>query len=191
MLVLVEYYFDIETTGFHFDKDEIITIQWQELDRYTGESVGALNILKRWEYENQDTAEREMIKEFIPKLELYNWDFIFIGKNLAFDFCMLDGRMRHYDLGKIDLEFLHRKIILDIKPILVMMNGAFKGYNKIIPNTNPTENREIPLLYKKKKYAEILQYIEDETKDFIKAYQILKKELPKLTKLLNPQCPDG
>lgn len=48
VLVLVEYYFDIETTGFHFDKDEIITIQWQELDRYTGEAVGDLNILKRW-----------------------------------------------------------------------------------------------------------------------------------------------
>lgn len=141
------------------------------------------------EYENQDAAEREMLKEFIPNLNLHHWDFIFIGKNLVFDFCMLDNRIRHYDLGKIDLEFLHRKVILDIKPILVMINNDFVGYDKVIPKTNPTKNRDIPLLYKKKKYAEIIQYIEDETKDLINVFQILKKELPKLTNLLNSLSP--
>ena len=45
---MVEYYFDMETTGVDFDKDEIITIQWQELD-ITGKPIGKLNILKSWD----------------------------------------------------------------------------------------------------------------------------------------------
>ena len=59
MLLLVEYYFDIETTGFNFDIDEIITIQWQKLSEFTGEPLGELNILKRWEYDNEEKAEEE------------------------------------------------------------------------------------------------------------------------------------
>jgi hypothetical protein len=39
--ILNEYYFDVETTGKNFDKDEIITIQWQRLN-FSGESVGEL-----------------------------------------------------------------------------------------------------------------------------------------------------
>jgi len=59
VLLLVEYYFDIETTGFNFDIDEIITIQWQKLSEFTGEPLGELNILKRWEYDNEEKAEEE------------------------------------------------------------------------------------------------------------------------------------
>jgi len=189
---LAEYYFDIETTGFNFDKDEIITIQWQKISGFTGKPISELKILKRWEYENEEKAEEEMINSFIPNLNCKPLDFIFIGKNLAFDFCILDRRMRHYGLGKFNLQCFYDKAILDIKPILVMINrGKFKGYNKIIPKTNPIENKEISKLYRQKKYDQIIQYIIDESKDFLRAYQTLKREIPKLKPFLNIKSPDG
>jgi uncharacterized protein YprB with RNaseH-like and TPR domain len=59
---LTEYYFDIETTGFDFDKDELITIQWQRVNGFTGEPIGELNILKRWEY--MVNGEKEILTAF-------------------------------------------------------------------------------------------------------------------------------
>lgn len=180
----------METTGFDFDKDEIITIQWQGVNGFTGEPIGELNILKRWEYENEKNAEKEMIEAFIPNLKCRWWDFIFAGKNLTFDFCLLDRRMKQYGLGEFDLQCLYDRAVLDIKPILVMINnGSFKGYDKIIPKTNPLENKEIPDLYRQGKYNQIVQYIKDEAEDFIKAYQIFKREMPKLKKLTTTTSP--
>ncbi len=61
-----------------------------------------------------------------------------------------------------------------------MNGGNFKGYDKVLPKTNPTSNEIIPTLYKEGRYPEILQYIKDESKDFLTTYQILKREMPKL-----------
>ena len=182
---LAEYYFDMETTGFDFDEDEIITIQWQRVSGYTGEPIDELNILKRWEYENTENAEKVMIETFMPNLKCRRWDFVFAGKNLTFDFCLLDNRMRQYGLGGFDIRCLYDRAILDIKPILVMINnGNFIGYEKVMPKTNPLENRDIPALYRQGKYDRIVQYIRDEAEDFIKAYQVLKREMPNLRGLL-------
>jgi len=177
---MTEYYFDIETTGFDFDKAEIITIQWQRLNGFTGEPLDKINILKSWE-----SSEEDILKQFYPKLRCKPFDFIFVGKNLFFDFCMLNERLQHYGLGKIDLRCLNERVSLDIKPILVIMNeGSFKDYDKIMPKTNPTTNDMIPKLFKEKNYTEIVKYVEDEAKDFTKSYQVLKKEIVPLKKLL-------
>ena len=176
-----EYYFDTEATGFDFDKDEIITIQWQRLNGFTGEPIGELTMLKRWE-----SSEEEIIKTFIPNLKCRPFDFIFVGKNLLFDFSLLNQRMKHYNLGEIDLRCLHERVSLDIKPILVMMNnGNFTGYDKVLPKTNPLTNYQIPQLFREGEYPEIVQYVKDETNDFIKAYRTLKKEMPRLAKLIS------
>lgn len=174
---MTEYYFDIETTGTDFDKDEIITLQWQEVDRFTGAPIGKLNILKRWE-----SSEEKIIREFQPNLTCHHWDFVFIGKNLSFDFCILNERLKHFRLGEIDLRCLHERASLDIKPILVMMNNGFVGYDKLIPKTNPITGNLIPELYKAKRYPEIVKYVEDEAGDFLRIYQVLKKELGSLRK---------
>lgn len=174
----MEYYFDIETTGTNFDKDEVITIQWQELDRYTGKPIGKLNILKRW-----DSSEERILKEFVPNLTCYHWDFIFIGKNLLFDFCMLNERLKHFKLGEIDLRCLNERVSLDIKPILVIMNEGFIGFDQVLPKTNPTTGDMIPKLYKERKYPKIVKYIKDEAQDFTDAYQIIKKEIAPLKRL--------
>lgn len=176
---MTEYYFDVETTDTDFDKGEIITIQWQRLNGFTGEPVDKINILKRWE-----SSEEDILKEFYPHLKCKPFDFIFIGKNLFFDFCMLNERLKHYGLGEIDLRCLNERVSLDIKPILVIMNdGSFKAYDEVIPKTNSTPNDMIPKLYADKRYPKIIKYIEDEAKDFIKAYQILKKEIPSIRRL--------
>lgn len=177
---LAEYYFDTETTGFNFDKDEIITIQWQRLSGFTGEPIDELNILKSWE-----SSEEEIIKTFLPNLRCKPFDFIFIGKNLLFDFCLLNQRMKHYGLGELDFRWLYDRVWLEIKPILVVMNnGKFTDYDKVLPKTNPLTNDKIPQLHNDGKYPEIIQYIKDEAKDFVKAYQILKREMPSLAKHL-------
>ena len=177
---MVEYYFDMETTGTDFDTDEIITIQWQMLDRNIGVQAGELKILKRWDF-----LEKEIIETFLPNLRCRPFDFIFIGKNLLFDFCLLNQRMKHYGLGELDLRCLNERAILDIKPILVLMNdGTFIDYDKVLPKTNPLTNKEIPQLYRDKKYPEIIGYIEDEAKDFIEAYRKLKNKMPSLRNLL-------
>ncbi len=177
---MVEYYFDMETIGLNFDKDEIISIQFQKLNGYTGEPIDKLEILKRWE-----SSEKEIIETFLPNLHCRPFDFIFVGKNLLFDFCMLKHRIKHFNLGELDLRHLYKRVSLDIKPILVIMNkGSFKGYDKVIPKTNPITNDQIPQLYRDKEFPKIIQYIIDEANDFIKAYQTFKIELPKLKSYL-------
>jgi hypothetical protein len=170
----------METTGTNFDTDEVITIQWQMLDSYTGVPAGELKILKRWDF-----SEKEIIETFLPNLKCRPFDFIFIGKNLLFDFCLLNQRMKHYGLGELDLRCLNERVILDIKPILVLMNdGTFSNYDKVLPKTNPLTNDKIPQLYKEGKYPEIIQYIKNEANDFIEAYRKLKKVMPSLRNIL-------
>jgi hypothetical protein len=101
---MAEYYFDVETTGTDFENDEIITIQRQRLG-YSGEPAGELNILKRWE-----SSEREILEKFSPNLTCYPWDFVFVGKNMLFDFSMMDKRLNHHRMGKFDLSCLRQRV---------------------------------------------------------------------------------
>ena len=54
------YYLDIETTGLDEVQHKIITIQYAELERGTGNLLGELTILKEWEL-----GEKEMLRRFI------------------------------------------------------------------------------------------------------------------------------
>ena len=77
-----EFYLDIETTGLNPSIDKIITIQFQELDRYTGKAIGELIILKEWE-----SSEKEILKEFISRTGVLigGFNFIPVGYNLNFE----------------------------------------------------------------------------------------------------------
>jgi hypothetical protein len=175
---MVEYYFDMETTGVDFNKAEISTIQWQRLDGFTGEPIDKLNILKSWE-----SSEKEILESFLPNLTCRPFDFIFVGKNLLFDFCLLNERLKKHRLGEFDFRWLYERCSLDLKHILILMNkGNFSGYDKVLPKTNPLSNDKIPELIRNRKYTEVEKYIEDEASDFVRAYQVLKKEMPLLVK---------
>ena len=172
-----EYYFDTETTGLNPEKDKIITIQWQKLDRDTGKPISDLQILKEWE-----SSEKDILEKFLPNLTCYYWDFVFIGQNLLFDFMFFDRRLKHHGLGEFDLSCAQKRVILDIKPILVMINGDFIGYDELL-DKNGTVKVNVPELYEQKRYPEIIKYIKEETSDFLEAFQILKKKMPSLSKL--------
>jgi len=177
----VEYYFDTETTGINPLSDKIITIQWQQLDRFTGKPVSDLQILKEWE-----SSEKEILEKFflIFKCE-YPFDFIPIGKNLGFDFKFLSYRAKKYGLKGLDIEYFYGRPHLDLKHVLVIINqGQFRGYDRVIDKEGSLIEVDVPKLYKEHKYSEIIKYIEKEAKMFNEAYQVLKKQMPSLNKLL-------
>ena len=180
MQALAEYYFDTETTGLSPQRDKIVTIQWQRLDWSTGGPVGRLEILKEWE-----SSEKEVLARFLPKVMCENpFDFVFVGKNLLFDFAFLSSKLEKYGLAKLDLSYWHRRPSLDLKHVLILINnGRFKGYNKVLGELPKVD---VPKLYSERKYPEIIKYVREEAKLFLKGYQILKREAPSLAKHLKP-----
>ena len=68
------YYLDIETTGLDEVQNEIVTIQWCELERNTGQKLGELQILKSWE-----SSEKDILEKFADIVDLTNpYPFSFI-----------------------------------------------------------------------------------------------------------------
>lgn len=179
MLSLVEYYFDMETTGLKPEHDKIITIQTQKLVGRTGEPIGEIDILKEWE-----SSEKDIIEKMIPLFTCENpFDFIVVGKNLLFDFMFLTQRAKKHGLKGLDMRCFYNRASIDLKPVLVMINnGNFRGYDKVLDKKGKLANVKVPSLYKEKKYAEIIQYIKDEAKVFINAYQKMRKKMPSLAK---------
>jgi len=177
---VTEHYFDIETTGLDPQKDKVITIQWQQLDRFTGAPVDQLHILKEWE-----SSEKEILKAFLPKLTCPHWDFVIIGKGLLFDFSFLEKRLNHHNLGVFDLSCADERVVLDIKHALVLINkGTFVGYDKLLDKEGALSKVKVHELYAQKRYQEIIEYIEKEASVFLRAFQTLKKEMPTLAKHL-------
>ena len=62
----MNYYLDIETTGFDEENDKIITIQYMALDEETGKPAGQLKILKEWE-SDEKTILKRFIEDFRPE----------------------------------------------------------------------------------------------------------------------------
>jgi len=172
---MTEYYFDTETYIAGKDpnpeKDKIITIQFQELDR-NGEPVGELHILKEWE-----KSEKEILEEFLGVFD-QGFDFIPVGANLGYDFIVIYNRVKKL-LKTEDLRWeflLHGKPKIDLKYTLIILNnGEFKGWNKILDKGG--DNKKIKDWYEKKEYDKIENYILKEGKNFIKTYKDIKKHI--------------
>lgn len=82
-----DYYMDIETNGIKkdngemdFDKSEIITISYQQIDCRSGVVKGDLNIMKAWE-----SSEKGILQDFVDNIfrpfSDDRWGFIPIGFN--------------------------------------------------------------------------------------------------------------
>lgn len=170
-----EFYLDIETTGLNPTRNKIITIQFQELNRYTGEAKGELIILKEWE-----SSEKEILKEFMSKTNILTggFNFVPVGYNLNFEHNFLKIRTTINNLPLIDI--LNNPFI-DLRAIGILMNkGQFKG-SKLSDITGKQEDGiNIPVWYENKDYDKIIKYIKNETIEFIKFNTWLYEKMPYL-----------
>ncbi len=176
-----EYYFDVETysPAERPDpmNDKIITIQYQRLSTERGQPEEPLNILTEWNY----GTEKSMLTKFRSIFLTGNdFDFIPIGVNLyGYDFLVLSERFKHHFGTAFNADFYRNRPVIDLKPILVMMNkGIFKGYQGLLGKAE--SGRKVSEWYDAGDHPKIIDYITREAQNFVEKYQILKKELSKI-----------
>jgi len=177
---MADYYFDIETNPSMPDpkpNDEILTIQFQQIDIRTGEIKGDLNILKSWE-----SSEKDILQTFYS---IFNpedsWKFVPVGCNLSFDFFSLLYRWREIGINVSPRILFRDHPYIDIKSILILFNkGSFSGakLGKFIGK--PDSGIKVAEWYTEKDYISIQEYIEDEVGKFIELYQFLIGRLPNI-----------
>jgi hypothetical protein len=178
------YYFDIETTGVEPGINMLLTIQYARLSR-DFEPESDLTILKVWEF----SSERDLIKFFLEESRLFEDPFTFVpvGVNLLFDLIFLYKIARLYRLVSRPLaDILRDKAFIDLKPVLVVLNNCeFRGYNKFIDMHMTTETRgqDIPVLYARREYNRIVEYIRDEYQATLKVLRQVKEILAKYSSL--------
>jgi len=179
------YYLDIETTGLDEVRNEILTIQWCELERNTGRALEDLHILKSWE-----SSEKTILQEFSNAVDLtnpYDFTFVPIGYNLGFEHKFLSYRSEKHDTFPISIM---ARPHIDLHQLAIMMNrGEFKG-TKLSNLTNKTSDGSIILQYiANKDYDKIEEYIRMETKEFIKFTQWAFSTVPILMPELQQAFP--
>ncbi|MGI0010896.1 MAG: ribonuclease H-like domain-containing protein [Nitrosopumilaceae archaeon] len=87
-------YVDIETDGLDPQKNKIITIQFQELDRFKGYAKGPLKILKSWD---EGQSEKSIVSQFAPlMLDPDPFRFVPVGNNLVFEFKFLAAKFKEH-----------------------------------------------------------------------------------------------
>ena len=171
----MNYYLDIETTGFYPEKnDKIITIQYMALNEETAKPEGPLKILKEWE-SDEKTILKRFIEDFRPN---DRWAFVPVGYGLGFEHKFFWQRCISNGLTPISI--LGRPF-LDLMTVAVLMNGGrFKGAALDDMTSKPRDGSVIPGWYREKKYAEIERYIKEETDGFAEFCSRIYEELPNL-----------
>ncbi|MBP7936875.1 MAG: hypothetical protein KA354_19715 [Phycisphaerae bacterium] len=181
---MTNFYLDIETTGIDAQHDHILTIQFQPLDRSTGQPIGTLRILKAWE-----SSEKEILDQFIAEvgiLDPYPFAFIPVGFNLMFEHNFLRARSVAHGLPEIDI--LARPFI-DLKAVGVLMrHGEFKGTSLDALTGKQGNGSQISVWYAARDFGAIVRYIEQEAREFIRFYAWLCARMPVLRSEWMREC---
>lgn len=176
-----EYYFDIETYSPDLKpdplKDRIIVIAYRRLRTEDGSPIGDLNILTEWDCGSEQALLAKFKDVFLTGSD---FGFIPIGTNLyGFDLIAVMQKLNSYFGSNLDLRFLRDRPTIDIKPILVMMNGgSFRDFQE--PLRGKKEPSRIREWYDARDYQRIINYVREEADTFIEAYTILKKQVPQV-----------
>ncbi len=161
-------YFDIETTGLNPEVDQIITIQYQKIALDNGTPEEELKVLKSW---SPGWDEKKIISEILPFLMSQNpFQFVPVGNNLNFEFRFLATKINKYFGMDLDAGYFHSRPYIDLKPLMVLLNGGrFKGYHLIL--NKPNNGSNVPIWYENKEYDKILNYIDAEAVAFTRFYE--------------------
>jgi hypothetical protein len=164
---LSHYYFDIETTGLDPENDQIITIQYQKIGLASAKPEGSPTILKSW---NDPKGEEGIIEKILPLIMSDNpFGFVPIGNNLNFEYKFLVSKINQYKNLDVDAGYFHNRPSIDLKPVMVLLNGGrFKGYHLILNKSG--SGSSVPQWYAKKEFNNIIEYIIDETTKFTAFY---------------------
>jgi len=155
------FYFDVEAEGEDPGQDRLITVQYQPLGDDL-RPIGALTVLAEWEW-----GEKEMVRAALQRGVLDpTWDFVPVGNRLRFDLTFLIERAQRHGVRESSAADLRRfwfdKPMLDVGPVLVLMNaGRFEG-SSIENFTAKPPSAQAPMLYRQGKYRELLEYVEKE-----------------------------
>lgn len=181
---MTNFYLDIETAGIDAEHDQILTIQFQPLDRSTGKPTGNLRILKAWE-----SSEKQILEQFIAEcrvLDPYPFAFIPVGFNLVFEHNFLKTRSVRNGLPEIDI--LARPFI-DLKAVGVLMRrGEFKGTSLDALTGKQGNGSQISAWYAASDFDSIIRYIEQEAREFIKFHVWLCERMPRLSSEWMNEC---
>ena len=157
----MNYYLDIETTGFYPEKnDKIITIQYMALNEETAKPEGPLKILKEWE-----SDEKTILKRFIEDFRPENrWAFVPVGYGLSFEHKFFWQRCISNGLAPISI--LGRPF-LDLMTVGVLLNGGrFKGAALDDMTSKPHDGSVIPGYYKEKNMQRLKDISKKRQTDF-------------------------
>lgn len=173
---MTNFYLDIETTGIDAQHDQILTIQFQPLDRSTGMPISSLRILKAWE-----SSEKQILEQFIAEvgiLDPYPFTFIPVGFNLMFEHAFFKTRSVANGLPEIDIL---ASPFIDLKAVGVLMRrGEFKGTSLDALTGKQGNGSQISGWYASGDFDSIVRYIEQEAMEFIKLHVWLCEKMPGL-----------
>lgn len=170
------FYLDIETNSLDPRKGQIITIQYQCLERRSEPLV----ILRAWEHPD---GERGIVREFCERTAFFRrkWEFQPVGWNVvgmefkwlhhkAKQFGVLDAfhQFEKWEKPHIDLQHLARMIL----------GGEIRGSSLANFSRKVKKTDGIPTLFERGDYDSIIDYVLVETKSFLELWDALIEHMP-------------
>lgn len=169
-------YLDIETTEIKPGDGEIVSIQTVPLD----DPRRQLTVRRAWKHPK---GEAGIVQEFFEwsRMATSRWHLIPVGTNLGFEWKWLYAKGVKYGclpFGSRFEDFGDRPSI-DLQPILVAFNNMELSGSRLSDwTTKRGHGGNAAEFAKGRRWAELDEYIRDETLAFIELYDALKVGLP-------------